>query len=80
LAGWIRSRGSKANRTTDSSVFSINEARKAEGEIRKSEIFFLFQISAFGPRTPAPGPSRLRLRPEPGRACAQAFRFFQKSL
>jgi hypothetical protein len=33
LAGWTRSRGSKANLITDSSLFLVNEDRKAEGEI-----------------------------------------------
>jgi hypothetical protein len=47
LAGWTRSRGSKANPSTDSSVFSVNKARKAEGEIRKSEILFRFPHSDF---------------------------------
>jgi len=47
LAGWIRSRGSKANLGTDSSVFSVNEDRKAEGEIRKSETLFRFPPSGF---------------------------------
>jgi hypothetical protein len=47
LAGWTRSRGSKANLGTDSSAFLVNEDRKAEGEIRKSEILFRFPHSNF---------------------------------
>jgi len=37
--------GSKANRTTDSSLFSVNEDGKAEGEKRKSENLFRFPHS-----------------------------------
>ena len=39
-----------------------------------------FPNSDFGPRTPAPGPSRLRCRPELGCACALAFENNLKSL
>jgi len=45
LAGRIRSHGSKANRTTDGSLFSVNEDGKAEGEKRKSENLFRFPHS-----------------------------------
>jgi len=47
MAGWIRLRESKANLSTDGSVFSVNEDGKAESEIRKSELFFRFLLSAF---------------------------------
>jgi hypothetical protein len=47
LAGWTRSCGSKANLGTAGSEFSINEDRKAEGEIRKPEILFRFPHSNF---------------------------------
>jgi len=45
LAGRIRSHGSKANRTADGSLFSVNEDGKAEGEKRKSENLFRFPHS-----------------------------------
>lgn len=37
----------EANLSTDSFVFSVNEDGKAESEIRKSELFFRFLLSAF---------------------------------
>jgi hypothetical protein len=47
LASRIRSRGSKANLRTDGSLASVKEDKKAEGEIRKSELFFRFPLSDF---------------------------------
>ena len=50
LAGWIRFHGSKANRMTDGSVFSVNEAEaRAGGERCKVEIFSHLPRSTFCP-------------------------------